>query len=170
MLHRLHILSKKLPAETWPFARFCAIGLLNATIHFSMLNAIVFALSLKEGRPTSAANAAAFLIANLFSYQANSRWNFKVETSFKRYTGFLVTSLAGACFSYLMMQIGQNLVARFDDIVRDWVLASGISFRMSAAAWHRSAAFMVQLPFMALMNFSLLRLLVFPREKKAEQE
>jgi putative flippase GtrA len=170
MLHRLHLFSKKLPAETWPFARFCAIGVLNATIHFLTFNAIVVALSLKEGSPTSAANAASFLVANLFSYQANSRWNFKVETSFKRYTGFLVTSLAGACFSYLMMQIGQNLVARFDDIVREWLLASGIPFRMSASAWHRSAAFVVQLPFVALMNFSLLRLLVFPREKKAEEK
>ncbi|MDR1498018.1 MAG: GtrA family protein [Puniceicoccales bacterium] len=194
MLSFLRKVLKKTPADTLPFVRFCTIGLANVSIHFLGLTAIVTTLSLAEGSPRAVANAVSFLAANLFSYQANSRWNFKVKTSFKHYSGFLATSLVGVCLSFLIMYFGQDFVARFDAEVRalrDYAIREmmsrdfiagianavvhrahsfGISFRMSASAWHTTAVFIGQVPLMAFVNFSLLRFFVFPRKKKTVSE
>lgn len=113
--------------------RFAVIGILNTALHFLLLVLLV------EGAQVwpPAANAAAFLAANLFSYFANSRFNFRVEMSRNRYGRFLATSLMGAGLAY------------------------GLSWLAAQMAWHYLAGFALLVVVMPPLNYLLLRRLVF---------
>jgi putative flippase GtrA len=72
-------------------ANFSAIGALNTIIHTGVV------ISLVEGtkaHPTLA-NTIAFAIANIFSYWANGRWNFKSKPNIKQYSRFFLVSILG---------------------------------------------------------------------------
>lgn len=79
-------------------AKFSGIGLINTSIHAS----IVVCLVEKFFCHPAFANAAAFVIANIFSYWANQRWNFKTSGSIKRYGRFLTVSLVGLGITVLV--------------------------------------------------------------------
>ncbi len=73
------------------FAGFSGIGVLNTAIHL----ALVVALVEQAGWHSVSANCTAFVAANLFSFWANSRWNYRTELCPRRYGRFLAVSLAG---------------------------------------------------------------------------
>ncbi|MDR2844981.1 MAG: GtrA family protein [Puniceicoccales bacterium] len=129
---------KKLPADAVPFARFCIVGAVNTGIHYSVLTPLVAGFALAPGSYwRAAANVCAFLVANTFSYYANSKWSFGATLSRGNYARFFTTSVAGVVISWG--------VTRFGD----------------AHGWHYLLLPVAQLPFMAVINFTLLRIFVF---------
>ena len=121
-----------------PFLRFACVGVANTLIHLGVLATLVE----RCGWAHPVANVAAFLTANVFSYWANSRWSFCYTLNFKRYARFLVTSAVGVLLSYGMMWFGD------------------------ARAWHYLTSYACQLLLMPLINFVLLRIVVFPRREE----
>ncbi|MDR2430450.1 MAG: GtrA family protein [Puniceicoccales bacterium] len=122
-----------LPAWICPFARFAIIGVSNTAIHYVVLSDLVESGAFSH--PQS--NVCAFLLANAASYYANSHWSFEVEVGLRRYARFVTTSIMGVVISYAVMRFGDS---------RDW-------------DYHVS--FAVQVALMPLINFSLMRFLVF---------
>lgn len=72
-------------------AKFSAIGLVNTFLHSGIVVSLVEAINVHP----SVANAVAFVVANIFSYWANRRWNFKTPSSLHQYGRFLAVSLVG---------------------------------------------------------------------------
>lgn len=72
-------------------AGFSGIGVINTLIHAAVVVSLVEGL---DSHPV-VANTAAFVVANTFSYWANSRWNFKTNVSLAQYGRFLLVSLLG---------------------------------------------------------------------------
>ena len=72
-------------------ANFSIIGVLNTFIHTGVV------ISLIEGAKTNPtlANTIAFAVANIFSYWANGRWNFKSQPTIKQYSRFFLVSILG---------------------------------------------------------------------------
>ena len=129
-----HWFLKKIRPEAASFLRFCLIGLANTTLHFCVLSLFVELL----GFPKPQANVLGFLVANVFSYCVNSLWNFKAQLKVAGYVRFFATSVTGCLISYAAMSLGE------------------------AAGWYYRLTFLTQLPFVSLVNFTLLRLFVFP--------
>jgi putative flippase GtrA len=73
------------------FVRFAGIGAVNTAVHV----AVVVVLVELVGFGSVAANVSAFIVANTFSFWANSRWTFRASLSARRYSRFLVVSLLG---------------------------------------------------------------------------
>lgn len=80
------------------FASFSGIGLLNTLIHLSVVVALVDGVAV---HPVPA-NALAFVVANTFSFFANTRWSFRNTPSVARYTRFLLVSVAGLALTVLL--------------------------------------------------------------------
>ncbi len=73
------------------FSGFSLIGIFNTLIHLSVVTALVEFLRVFPVW----ANCLAFAVANVFSFWANSRWNYGTPLTGTRYKRFLVVSLAG---------------------------------------------------------------------------
>ncbi|MDR2513491.1 MAG: GtrA family protein [Puniceicoccales bacterium] len=138
MLYRL---LRQTKPDAAPFLRFCLVGLVNTFLHFCVLNLLVEVFAC----PTTWANVAGFLVANTFSYYANSFWSFKVRPGARSYSRFFVTSVVGTLISYAAMDLGQALNCL-------WRLV-----------------FLFQVSLLALINFTLLRLFVFPRRDETQK-
>lgn len=82
-------------------AKFSGIGLINTLLHTCVVVALVESL---QAHPAMA-NAIAFTIANIFSYWANQRWNFKTPGSVQQYGRFLIVSLAGLGITVLVSSL-----------------------------------------------------------------
>lgn len=119
------------------FLRFALIGVINTGLHFILL---VFMVE-KMKFPPPPANAVAFLLANLFSYFANSRFNFRVGISSKRYILFFGTSLIGV------------------------VVAYGLSAAVERLGGHYLVGFALLIVVMPPVNYLLMRRIVFPDAK-----
>lgn len=87
------------------FGSFAAIGALNAGIHLALVAGLV---ELAAWTPVPA-NVLAFVVANLFSYWANSRWTFRSARSLHRYARFITVSLAGLALTLAISALGQAL-------------------------------------------------------------
>lgn len=72
------------------FLIFCLIGLVNTAINF----AVAIFLIERFASSQVTANSVAFLVANIASYCANSKWNFKTRMTVSRYGRFLLSSLS----------------------------------------------------------------------------
>ncbi len=123
-----------LRANLGPFLCFACVGVVNTLIHLAVLATLVEV----AGWTHPLANVGAFLVANAFSYWANSRWSFGFPLSRRRYGRFLATSVVGAVLSYGVMRFGD------------------------ARGWHYLFSYACQLVLMPLVNFALLRWWVFP--------
>ena len=73
------------------FVNFSLIGVANTAIHLAVVVALVEGL---QSNPVLA-NCLAFVVANLFSFYANGRWNYPGRFDRRRYARFLAVSLAG---------------------------------------------------------------------------
>ena len=73
------------------FVYFSIIGVINTTIH---LVAVVVFVELIDLSPV-ASNCLAFVAANIFSFYANCRWNYRKPMAASRYRRFFIISLAG---------------------------------------------------------------------------
>lgn len=73
------------------FIFFSLIGLLNTLIH---LGAVTGLVEIFDVHPVIA-NCLAFVAANVFSFYANSRWNYSTPLEGSRYRRFLIVSFAG---------------------------------------------------------------------------
>jgi putative flippase GtrA len=84
-------------------AKFSGIGVLNTLIHTALV-----VLSVERfGIHPSIANALAFVAANMFSYWANRRWNFKTRASIGQYGRFVLVSLAGLVITMLVSGLAE---------------------------------------------------------------
>jgi putative flippase GtrA len=87
-------------------AGFSTIGVFNTLIHLGVVTALV---ELLHVHPVLS-NCTAFVTANIFSFYANSRWNYGTPMTGRRYRRFLLISLAGllitAGFSALATALG----------------------------------------------------------------
>ena len=119
------------------FLRFALIGVINTGLHFILL---VFMVE-KMKSPPPLANAIAFLIANFFSYFANSRFNFRVGISSKRYILFLGTALIGVIIAY------------------------GLSAAVERFGGHYLVGFALLIVIMPPVNYLLMRRIAFPEAK-----
>lgn len=81
--------------------RFLGIGIINAMIHTIL---VVFSVE-KLGLHPGLSNAIAFSIANIFSYFANRRWNFRGTASLQQYGRFLSVSLLGLTTTILISSV-----------------------------------------------------------------
>lgn len=86
-------------------AKFSGIGIINTLIHTTIVVLSVEKLKLHP----SIANAIAFSIANIFSYFANRRWNFKGEASLQQYGRFLSVSLLGLTTTIIVSSFAEWL-------------------------------------------------------------
>jgi len=163
----------KLPTDSERFARYCLIGVLNTGIHYSILVALSELLDkvlfpLRKALPATLcalveffhadwlvfgsipfgphhwATSVGFLSANLFSYYANSRWNFGAKRTVGRYARFLPASLAGLALSNAVMSV------------------------VEALGLHYLFALLFQ-PLVALIGFTLLRMFVFPKTRESHR-
>ena len=73
------------------FSGFSLIGVVNTLIHLSVVTCLVELFSVHA----VIANCLAFVVANIFSFFANSRWNYGTPLSVTRYRRFLLISFAG---------------------------------------------------------------------------
>ena len=73
------------------FVNFSMIGAINTGIHLAVVIALVEGL---RANPVLA-NSLAFIVANLFSFYANGRWNYPARFERGRYFRFLAISLVG---------------------------------------------------------------------------
>ena len=87
------------------FACFSGIGVLNTAIHVA---AVVLMVEVYRIHPV-AANVAAFMLANIFSYWANARWSFRGSHDTARYLRFLTISLLGLLTTALLSALANAL-------------------------------------------------------------
>lgn len=78
-------------------AKFSGIGLLNTAIHTGI---VVLLVEMLHTHPTMA-NTIAFVVANIFSYWANSRWNFRTPNSLQQYGRFFIVSIVGLAITVI---------------------------------------------------------------------
>jgi len=87
-------------------ASFSMIGIINTVIHLAAMLCLVELMVLNP----VLANCLAFIAANIFSFYANSRWNYRTHMLGSRYRRFLIVSLAGlaitACVSGIADALG----------------------------------------------------------------
>lgn len=76
----------KLPASAW---RFAVVGLLSTAVHVLVAGGLIGWIGLHPG----AANAVAFIVANLASYGANSLWSFRTPLGPRRFGRFALVSV-----------------------------------------------------------------------------
>ncbi|MDQ2779048.1 MAG: GtrA family protein [Pseudomonadota bacterium] len=78
-------------SELRVFVAWALIGLVNASIHLAVVVGLV------EGLRTNPvlANGCAFIVANLFSFWANSRWAFRARATGGHFLRFFTVSLVG---------------------------------------------------------------------------
>lgn len=92
-------------------AGFSVIGVLNTGIHLLTVTSLVELLS---ANPVLA-NCIAFVAANIFSFYANSSWNYGTAMTGTRYKRFLAVSLVGfaitASLSALANALGWHYLA-----------------------------------------------------------
>jgi putative flippase GtrA len=87
------------------FAGFSIIGLINTAIHLLVVMGLVELLGLNP----VAANCIAFVAANVFSFYANSRWNYRTPMAVSRYRRFFIVSLAGLAITAGVSAVAQAL-------------------------------------------------------------
>ena len=80
---------------------FSIIGIFNTLIHTGV---VIFLIEFGEFNPPLA-NTIAFVIANIFSYWANGRWNFKSQPTARQYSRFLLVSILGLACTILVSSI-----------------------------------------------------------------
>ena len=73
------------------FSGFSVIGVFNTIIHLLIVTGLVELMHLSS----VLANCLAFVFANIFSFWANSRWNYRTPLTSFRYKRFLFVSLLG---------------------------------------------------------------------------
>lgn len=84
------------------FSGFSVIGVINTLIHLLVVTGMV---ELSDASAVGA-NCLAFVIANVFSFWANSRWNYGTPMTGRRFKRFFAVSIAG-----LMVTAGISAVA-----------------------------------------------------------
>jgi len=84
------------------FSYFSIIGAINTAIH---LVVVVVLVELMDLSPV-ASNCLAFVAANIFSFYANCRWNYRTPMAISRYRRFFIISLAG-----LLITAGVSAIA-----------------------------------------------------------
>lgn len=87
------------------FTGFSVIGAVNTLIHFLIVVGCVEFFSVHP----VISNILAFIVANTFSFWANSRWNFKTSMSYGRYGKFLMVSILGLVVTVLMSSLAEWL-------------------------------------------------------------
>ena len=92
-------------AELWRFLRFCTVGVANTVLHLMVVYALVELLMFAA----PLANALAFVVANLFSFFANSRWTFQQSSDIQRYLRFVAVSCVGLAISWLSVVGAQSM-------------------------------------------------------------
>ena len=78
-------------------AKFSGIGLANTALHIGIVVLLVEILHAHSAM----ANTIAFVVANIFSYWANSRWNFKTPNSLQQYGRFFAVSIFGLAITIM---------------------------------------------------------------------
>ena len=87
------------------FTGFSIIGVINTCIHTVI---VIILVELFKIYPVYS-NIAGFIIANIFSFWANCKWNFKFKASFERYIKFLIISLIGLTITIIISYITDKL-------------------------------------------------------------
>lgn len=87
------------------FTGFSLIGLFNTLIHFLI---VVGCVEIFEVHPV-VSNILAFIVANTFSFWANSRWNFRTGMNYGRYVKFFTVSTVGLIVTVLMSSLAEWL-------------------------------------------------------------
>jgi putative flippase GtrA len=85
-------------------AKFSGIGLVNTALHTGI---VVLLVEILHAHPMMA-NTIAFVVANIFSYWANSRWNFKTPNSFQQYGRFFVASIFGLAITIMASSLAAH--------------------------------------------------------------
>ena len=78
--------------------RFSGIGFINTLIHTTV---VVLSVEIAAIHPVLA-NITAFIFANIFSYWANRRWNFRGPTSLRQYMRFMLVSSLGLMITVIV--------------------------------------------------------------------
>ena len=73
-----------------PIGRFAAVGLVCTALHVGVASALIT----RMGSPAWLGNAIAFLVANAFSYYANTFWTFAAKPQVENLARFVLVSVA----------------------------------------------------------------------------
>jgi putative flippase GtrA len=86
------------------FLKFSGIGVINTLIHLILVMLLVELFSVHP----VIANTIAFLIANAFSYWANSRWSFQVALSQQHFIRFFLVSCIGLLLTITLTSLAHS--------------------------------------------------------------
>lgn len=78
-----HLLGKRVPV-IYQFAKFAAVGSLNAAIDFGLLNLMIFSTGIASGAWYSVFKGASFLCATTNSFFWNKHWTFEARQTAKK--------------------------------------------------------------------------------------
>lgn len=95
------------------FGKFAAVGFLNFSIDFGVLNLLIFVSGFNAGLAFSAFKALSFLAANVNSYLWNKFWTFRAggEGNYAgEYSRFLTVSLVGLGINVGIASLVVNLI------------------------------------------------------------
>ena len=84
---------------------FSIIGIINTALHLTSVMTLVEYLEVNS----VAANCLAFVLANSFSFYANSQWNYRTPMAVSRYWRFFVISIIGLTITASVTAIAKAL-------------------------------------------------------------
>lgn len=94
------------------FSKFIAIGFLNTSIDFGILNLLVYLSGITKGLSIIGLNSISFLIAVINSYFWNKGWTFSLGTQLKaeEFTKYIIVTFFGLLINNGIVFLGTTLI------------------------------------------------------------
>jgi len=140
----------------WPalrqFGKFCAVGVLNTFLGFSVLNSLMYFTGITRGYFYSLFLAIAFLVSVTNSYFWNKFWSFQSQTSASpsEFSRFLF-------FTFIGLLINNGVASFLNNVI-------GPLGNISPIVWANISA-LIAIAFSFLWNFFSYRFLIFKTPK-----
>jgi putative flippase GtrA len=142
-------------ARFWPvlrqFGKFCAVGTLNSTLGFFVINSLISFTGITRGIYYSVFVGTAFLVSTTNSYFWNKFWSFQSKTAVNpsEYSGFLLASLVGFFINTGVASFLNNVIGPLGGI--------------KPVIWANLSA-LTAVAFSFLWNFTSYRLIIFKKK------
>lgn len=142
-------------ARFWPvlrsFGKFCAVGTLNSTLGFFVINSLISFTGITRGIYYTLFVGTAFLVSTTNSYFWNKFWSFQSKTAVNpsEFSGFLLASLVGFFINTGVASFLNNFIGPL------WGIRPTLWANLSA---------LVAVAFSFLWNFTSYRLIIFKKK------
>lgn len=142
-------------ARFWPvlrsFGKFCAVGTLNSTLGFFVINSLISFTGITRGIYYTLFVGTAFLVSTTNSYFWNKFWSFQSKTAVNpsEFSGFLLASLVGFFINTGVASFLNNFIGPLGGI--------------RPTLWANLSA-LAAVAFSFLWNFTSYRLIIFKKK------